>query len=141
MTKAQRKAFRSLVCDLSPSYFHHGDCVGSDLQAHNTIKKHTSAKVCVHPPEVQTKRAFAKGATFTYDPLPYLVRNKNIVNRCSLLIATPSGPEELRSGTWSTVRYAKRIARPVTIIYPDGSLEKIKGKNINYLFELSHARV
>ena len=137
MTKVQRQAFRELLAELKVSVFHHGDCIGADIQAHNTVLKRTSAKVVVHPPSNESKRAFAEGQTFTYKKAPYLVRNRNIVNRCSHLIATPSGPEELRSGTWSTVRYAKRIGRPVTIVYPDGTLERVAGKNINALFELS----
>lgn len=47
------------------------------------------------------------------------------------MIATPSSKEEeLRSGTWSTVRYARKLRRPVTLIYPDGSVVEEKGINM-----------
>jgi len=32
------------------------------------------------------------------------------------MIAAPSGPETLRSGTWSTVRYARSKAKEVYIL-------------------------
>lgn len=49
---------------------------------------------------------------------PFLERNKDIVNDCDLLIGCPSDPnkEELRSGTWSTIRYARKIGKPILII-------------------------
>jgi hypothetical protein len=141
MTKTQRAAFRALVIGL-PRFevFHHGDCVGADAQAHNTVRKRTDARIIVHPPANDKARAFCKGASFTYESDEYLVRNRNIVNRCQHLIATPKGPEVLRSGTWSTVRYAKKIDRPLTIIYPDGEIQRVAGNNLNPCHELRSYR-
>jgi hypothetical protein len=34
------------------------------------------------------------------------------------MIGTPLGPEEARSGTWTTLRYAKKKKKPCDIIYP-----------------------
>lgn len=137
MTKAQRAAFRRLVLELGVTTFHHGDCVGSDAQAHNTVRKRTTAKLVIHPPSNEGKRAFSKHATFTYKAAPYLERNRNIVNRCQLLVATPGGmSEELRSGTWFTVRYARKIKRPIVLVYPDGTTEKVAGRNTDPLHEL-----
>jgi len=54
----------------------------------------------------------------------YLARNHFIVAYSEELVAAPkSNKEELRSGTWATIRYARKRKRMVTIIYPDGSLE------------------
>jgi hypothetical protein len=61
-----------------------------------------------------SKRAFCQGDV-VLTPRPYLVRNRHIVDASSVLIATPKGDEELRSGTWSTVRYARKIRRDFTI--------------------------
>lgn len=46
---------------------------------------------------------------------PYLERNKDIANEgIDGLIAAPSGwVEELRSGTWATVRYARKLKRTI----------------------------
>ena len=54
---------------------------------------------------------------------PPLDRNHDIVERCDLLIATPHTVEEqLRSGTWATIRYARKVHRPHYIIRPCGQL-------------------
>lgn len=55
------------------------------------------------------------------EPKPYLVRNKDIVNASEGMLAAPRGPEELRSGTWSTIRYARKCRKKVLIMWPDGS--------------------
>lgn len=68
-----------------------------------------------------SNRAFCKGAVVTYKPEPYLDRNHYMVDRCNLLIACPEGIEALRSGTWATVRYARKRPRNHLIIYPDGT--------------------
>lgn len=50
----------------------------------------------------------------------YLDRIKDIVDMSDILIATPESVKEvLRSGTWSTVRYAKRAGKEVIICNPD----------------------
>jgi predicted Rossmann fold nucleotide-binding protein DprA/Smf involved in DNA uptake len=64
-----------------------------------------------------------------YVPRPYLVRNRDIVDVCNLLLATPGGTvEQLRSGTWATIRYARRIGRPVWIVFPNGEVRKEGGQ-------------
>jgi hypothetical protein len=79
----------------------------------------------LHIPDNDSKRAFCRGAAITHDPLPYLHRNRKIVDDCVLgLLATPSGREVLRSGTWSTIRYARGLGRRITIFWPDGSVTK-----------------
>ncbi len=119
MSDSQRKAIHGALLGLfqTGSVFHHGDCIGADAEAHN-IAVALGYRIIIHPPLNESKRAFCKGADMTVPALPYLERNKIIVNATTSLVAAPKGPEELRSGTWSTVRYAKRIGRPVTIFMP-----------------------
>lgn len=101
--------------------FHHGDCIGSDKQSHE-VARDWGFKIILHPPSNPSKRAFCQ-ADEVREKKPYLDRNKDIVKETEELIATPSGfEEELRSGTWSTVRYARKLGRRVTIIWPDGSV-------------------
>lgn len=50
---------------------------------------------------------------------PPLIRNRDIVNAGELLIATPKlDVEEQRSGTWAAIRYARKIGKPIILIYP-----------------------
>lgn len=56
-------------------------------------------------------------------PRPYLDRNHDIVDATDVLIAVPNSvKEELRSGTWATIRYAKRTKQPLMVIPPDGHI-------------------
>lgn len=102
---------------------HNGDCVGSDLQAAEYWHS-IGGKIYLHPPDMDKKRAFFP-AEWSADPLPYLKRNQIIVTSSKLLIATPGELEEqLRSGTWATIRYARRIHRPIIYVWPDGSVSQ-----------------
>jgi predicted Rossmann fold nucleotide-binding protein DprA/Smf involved in DNA uptake len=56
---------------------------------------------------------------------PYLARNRDIVLETIALIAAPAEPQErIRSGTWSTVRFAKKQGKTVILILPDGTIEQ-----------------
>ena len=117
----------SLVDDHDQQYlrFHHGDCIGADAQAHDIAVAEGYIPI-IHPPIDDKKRAFCEALRpqNIRNPKPYLERNHDIVDDCSLLIATPGEvTEQLRSGTWATIRYARKIGRALAIIYPDGSLE------------------
>lgn len=101
---------------------HHGDCLGADAQVHD-IAWHQDWWIWIHPPLDPKKRAFKPNYNNINPPSPYLERNRNIVDICELLVACPKGPEELRSGTWSTVRYARVTNTPVIIIWPNGVIE------------------
>lgn len=47
-----------------------------------------------------------------------LSRNKDIVDNSDLIVAVPIDPEneELRSGTWATVRYARKLNREIIFL-------------------------
>jgi hypothetical protein len=71
-----------------------------------------------HPPMTTALRAWAP-YSLMQEPKPYLVRNREIVEGVDLLIACPKEPVEvLRSGTWATVRIARRLGVPVVLIWP-----------------------
>lgn len=99
--------------------FHQGDCVGSDAQAAHGARC-LGFRIIGHPPTIDAKRAFFPADEWR-EPLSYLERNHKIVIASQEMIATPGEFEEqLRSGTWATIRYARRVGRPLHVIYPDG---------------------
>jgi hypothetical protein len=72
----------------------------------------------VHPPILEAKRAFCK-VDETRDPYPYLIRNKHIIMATQLLLACPQvGVEITRSGTWATIRLARRLGAETIFIPP-----------------------
>lgn len=119
MTPFQIETFTKLISELKPDQFHHGDCVGADAQAHNLVRGlFPACKIVLHLPDDPRKRAFCLGDQVKRG-LPYLVRNRNIVVFSDVLIATPrTREEELRSGTWATIRFAKKIGRKLHVIFP-----------------------
>ena len=105
---------------LCPSEAHHGDCVGSDTQFHNSVRQsELDTRIVMHPPSNSSHRAYST-ADDSCAPKPYLDRNKDIVDCTKILIAAPRGLETQRSGTWSTIRYARSRNRPIIILWPDG---------------------
>ena len=94
--------------------------MGADYTIHNLFKG--NVHITIHPPLCSTMRAFCDSSDIK-EPQDYLVRNRNIVNSTDILVAfTATFHEVIRSGTWATIRYAKKSAHKVIIIYPDGSV-------------------
>jgi hypothetical protein len=99
---------------------HHGDCVGADA-AFDRLCATLDFPRHAHPGPDTKKRAHCE-ADVIYEEQPFLDRNRVIVDACDLLIACPRGPETRRSGTWSTVRYARKEARRIVFVWPDGTV-------------------
>lgn len=98
--------------------FHHGDCAGADAEA-DEIARSFGYLIVIHPPSNPAKRAFRfQDGDVTLPEAPYLDRNKAIVEATDFLFAAPHGPEELRSGTWSTVRYARARGKAHAVLEP-----------------------
>lgn len=98
---------------------HHGDCVGADEQF-DALCRIVNLEIYIHPPTKNIKRAFCedRGPSVVLPPEDYLNRNKTIVRAADVLIAAPyEDDEQLRSGTWSTLRYAIQLNKPHVIVY------------------------
>jgi hypothetical protein len=119
----QRAAFTSWVSANANRFdgFDHGDCIEADAFAHDVVREFTAARIAIHPPLKGDKRAFREGDE-AWMPKPYLSRNQDVVRASDMLLAMPHGEEELRSGTWSTIRFARKLGRPVVIFWPDGQI-------------------
>ena len=114
---AQLAWLRDRLVELGVTEFRHGDCIGADAAAHD-VAQELGLGVVVPPPVVEAKRAFVR-ADEVLPARDYLDRNRDIVDAAEVLLALPSGPERLRSGTWATVRYARRTGRPVEVRLPE----------------------
>lgn len=128
MTAEQLKELERLLPELEMAgahFFHHGDCVGADERAH-VVAAFLRMNIVIHPSIVQQHRAHCGGTAIveTHEAKQPLDRNRDIVKVCGILIATPRlSKEELRSGTWSTIRYARKADRRIFLINPDGQLQ------------------
>lgn len=117
------------LCAVGPTMFHHGDCVGMDALLHEAVTKHRDSLdredilIRVHPPMNPKFRAYCFASTpgreYTEaEPRKYIERNHVIVDAANLLIAMPRDVEveERRSGTWATIRYARKQGKPVYVL-------------------------
>lgn len=121
LTDAQHGALYETLSDLGDFTFRHGDAIGADRQAHD-IAKSLGAFIIVHPCNVKDQRANCKGDE-ELPPIPPLMRNRIIVRMSDMLIACPAqATEELRSGTWATIRYARTMGIEIKHIYPSGEV-------------------
>lgn len=137
MSRAQKEQLMFVLTYLVPlsldineedqTEFHHGGAEGADTEADGLANLRGFA-IVIHPcPGVVTDAGglgsngngrFKGHNVLRWEPvLPPLVRDKNIAKICDVLIAAPkSDKEEIRSGTWATVRYAREALKPVIIL-------------------------
>lgn len=123
MTHAQKKTFRQLLLNLDPERFIHGDCIGSDADAHK-IANDLGIKITIYPPRKNDLRAYCEAPGALIMPVgDYLPRNIKIVENSEILIATPETfTNEVRSGTWYTVRQARKRGKDCKVILPNGEI-------------------
>lgn len=123
LTLKQHDAAVDLLSALKPEFFCHGDCIGADLQVATIARSIGEITIVGFPPDKDHKRAFFD-SDITRSPAPYLERNHAIVDEADLMICFPKGfNEELRSGTWATIRYAKKTETNMVVIFPDGRMD------------------
>jgi hypothetical protein len=101
----------------------HGDCIGGDAQLAR-IAKDLGYYLIAHPghpkdPNETKYRAFTDFNDEIREIKPFIVRDKDMVDGAGLLLAAPYQDYEVtRSGTWTTVRYAKNEGVTVAFVYP-----------------------
>ena len=106
---------------LGATELHHGDCVGADAEAHQ-IARELGYCIVIHPPTNSNRVAGCEGDE-RLPPKPYLERNHDVGDICNILVGCSATHDEvLRSGTWATIRYAKKVKKQVLIIYPNGTV-------------------
>ncbi len=135
LTGNQADALRDWIVRLTqgeePITWHHGGCRGGDALFFTILRRLREAGkvsdkvfVEVHPGDMRQRWSYLGLADLVHDVRPYLIRNQVMVTIGSTLIACPHEyKEKLRSGTWATVRYARKRHKPIIIIYPNGQYE------------------
>lgn len=122
MNEKQKRELKALLNSLvGTNAFHHGDCIGADAEFHDLVREIiANATIIIHPPSTKKYRAF-KSVRSINELLPeknYLQRNRDIVKSSDFIIAAPKEYEEvLRSGTWSTIRFAKKLNKKMLILW------------------------
>lgn len=135
MTAKQTERFTQELSELKRSFenrhivFRHGDCVGADAEAHKIVVDEFLGTTEIFPCNITWARAWCESETI-HTPQPPLNRNKIIVDRSTYMFACPSGAEILRSGTWSTIRYARKNGVWLCVIMPNGEVTKVKSRDI-----------
>lgn len=115
LKQEQKNQIISVLDEYDNIIVSHGDCVGSDTDFHNLCvnykNTHPNKTITIHiyPPDNSKLRAFNQG-DLLMNVKPYLERNSDIIKNSSIIIACPldKNKEELRSGTWSTIRKARK---------------------------------
>lgn len=105
---------------------HHGGCVGADLQMHDIAHNEFHLTIEMWPARGKHIPDWAwKTSEVVHPRYPPLERNHYIVADADALIATPYQAEEIRrSGTWATIRYARKVPGCVIyIITPEGKVK------------------
>lgn len=111
--RALRKAMESATVDGIENVLHHGDCIGADAEAHD-IAVDLGWDITIHPPTDQRYRAFKDDGAIILPQKDYVSRDHDIVEASRFIFAAPKkDQEELRSGTWLTVRYARKTKKRV----------------------------
>lgn len=122
---AQTAAAVKFIRGIKPYRVVHGGAPGFDMIAHGIAEAtRTVREIEVHPATEARGHGIILGAgVIVYPELPALERNKIIVKRIYGLLACPkTDDEDLRSGTWATVRYAREAGVPVYLIKQDGTI-------------------
>lgn len=113
LTSAQADTVWALI-HYRDFYGHHGDCVGGDAEFDALCKRAPNCRgIIQHPSTLANLRAHC-APRYPHDvvrePKDPIARDEDIVDETSLLIAAPKTAKPvLRSGTWTTIRYAQRL--------------------------------
>lgn len=130
LTDRQKATVRTRLRMLQPEAVIHGGCVGGDDEI-DIIAAELGIYRIIHPSDrpalsVPKDVLKARGPCTYLEPRPPLERNPDIVFQGTRLLACPkeSTGETLRSGTWATVRFARRLpgykkgTYPIEVIRP-----------------------
>ena len=121
MSDRQKRALSELLRCLNIEQLHHGACVGADQECVLTCKAVGASWIAIYawPCDIESmvSDVAVKLSDKVMAPVKPLDRNQDIVMCSDLLIAAPrTAQEQQRSGTWATIRYARKAGIPVIIL-------------------------
>lgn len=123
---AQLTALRTIVAASGKAVtWLHGGAAGADAELDFMLAS-LGISTVVYPSERAPWTMFVDRTNLVVrPPASSLDRNREIVRRSHRLVACPDGPTERgRGGTWYTVRRARHARRPITIVFPDGTVKE-----------------
>jgi len=102
----------------------HGGCVGADAEFHSICMEYEIDRI-IHPGYSTKDRDSKKFSADLFigrrdvvlSPLPFLARNREIVETTDFMIACPESPLPSTGGTWYTVNYARDLKRNIIVIH------------------------
>ena len=113
------------VCTITNA--HHGDCLGADSEFHVVVLDFNPKIIRhAHPCDLENQRFYCelRDIDICHDPLPPLERNQVIVDSSDFVIGAPRESQEVvRSGTWATIRRARKAGNLLCIVYPNGEVD------------------
>jgi hypothetical protein len=132
LTPAQLAALAEVLAGYPGATLHNGCAEGADEAALDIAYDLGLRLECWPCNYDQRERAwnyvYENPLATLHPTAPPLERNRRMVEAASVVVACPDGPEERRSGTWSTVRAARRLGRSIVIVWPDGRIERERGR-------------
>ena len=101
--------------------FHHGQCVGVDVQTAKIFKQY-GFKIISHPP-TKTELIGICNNDIIQPAKGYLARDRDIVDVCDILLALPKeNSPQSKGGTWYTYNYSIKQKKVSFLFYPNGEI-------------------
>ena len=127
LTDTQAEALRRLLAELPVEQFVHGSCRGTDVEAARLARlTHPQCCIVARPgPDDDSNRTASGVDDETLPGKTHFARNRDIVADCDLLIGCPPcRPLPPYGGTAYTVGHARKVGKPVVVVWPDGRVER-----------------
>lgn len=127
MKPEQKNSVKNWLKQLRPHLVIHGDCIGADAEFHDIVRELFTAdecKIAAYPVLGTLCASKHEDADEVIVCKKHIERNRKMVDRgyqgSGVLIAvSPTTFELQRSGTWSTIRYARNMGMDMFISYPE----------------------
>lgn len=124
MTLYQRSKLGTVLLGLGRFQFHHGGAAGADTEAHEIAYDAGCRDLHVWLPVGKTWPPM-QYTTIHHTGTGALRRNHFTIYGANLLIATPRQAKEIRrSGTWATVRAARKAGIETKVLVPQPTDEE-----------------